>query len=85
MKVEVQYEVLGWRSERVTRLPDGTIDWLLVLAKPYVKDEEPYVSVVPTAMSIFLDHFPALRTGLHQVPYGTLLRAYIPSRYVDVH
>ena len=51
MKV-AQYEVLGWRLERVTR--PGRDDRICLLApvKPYVRDEEPNVSIVPAGTDI---------------------------------
>ena len=39
--------------------PGGTIDWLVAFAKPYKRDEEPNVSIVPAGTDISLTSFPS--------------------------
>jgi hypothetical protein len=61
----------AFRKERP--VPDGAIDWLVALAKPYVRDEELKRFYRPCRDGHFYLHYsPALRTGLlSSGPSGT--------------
>jgi len=88
MRVEAQYPPrrTGLGVEGQVR-PRGTIDWLVALANPYKRDEEPNVSIVPAGTDTSLTSFPSpprrILPYFHRVPPGRLLPAHIPSRYVD--
>ncbi len=73
MKV-AQYEVLGWRSEKATRLGRDDRE-LLILVKPHAKRPGAQLFYLLSSLAgrtYLLHHFPALRTGLLSLgPSGT--------------
>jgi hypothetical protein len=75
MKV-AHYEVLGWRSEKAPR-PGWDDRRIQTLVKSHARDQEPNASIVPYRDGhLFVQHFPALRTGLLSLVPGPVLFAY---------